>query len=125
LPQSLRVAEAIRALSQTNKPAVLVVDEAQALLGVLEDREIEEAERAGRGEELLSALLTTPLISIFADESLSAATRQMGMYERKALAVLARGDGQRPVGLVSRDDIFYAYSIALQASSETSRKQRV
>jgi CIC family chloride channel protein len=115
LPHTLTVAEAIKTLSQTRKFAVLVVDETGALQGVMLASEIEEAGLSQRGEEPLSALISTPAVSIFADEPLSEAMRRMGIHDQKALAVLARGDDRHPIGLLSRDDIFQAYSVALLA----------
>lgn len=113
LPYTLTVAEAIKTLSQTHQWAIVVVDETEALLGVLVASEIEEAGLSERGEELLSALISTPAVSIFADEALGEAMRLMGVHDQKALPVLSRGDGKRPIGLLSRDNIFQAYSVAL------------
>lgn len=115
LPHTLTVAEAIKTLSQTRKFAVLVVDETGALQGVMLASEIEEAGLSQQGEEPLSALISTPAVSIFADEPLSEAMRRMGIHDQKALPVLARGDDRHPIGLLSRDDIFQAYSVALLA----------
>ena len=122
LPHTLTVAETIRKLKQTHQWVVLVVDETGALLGMLEAGEIEEAGLSERGEEPLSALISTPAVSIFVDETLSEAMRRMGVHDRKALPVLARGDGRHPIGLLSRDDIFQAYSVVLLAKPVEAEK---
>jgi len=76
---------------------------------------VEEAVLDERGEETLTALVSTPATAIFADESLDEAIRRMGVSDQKALPVLARGNARHPIGLLNRDDIFQAYSVALLA----------
>jgi CIC family chloride channel protein len=120
LPYTLPVAEAIKQLKQTHQWAVPVVDEVGALLGVLVASEIEEAGLSERGEEPLSALISTPAVSVFADETLDEAMRRMGVHDQKVLPVLSRGNGRHPIGLLSRDDIFQAYSVALLAKPTES-----
>jgi CIC family chloride channel protein len=120
LPHLLTVAEAVRKLKQTHEWAVLVVDEAGALVGLLTANEIEEAVLAERGEETLAALISTPAVAIFADETLDEAMWRMGVHDQKALPVLERSDGRHPIGLLSRDDIFQAYSVALLAKPAES-----
>ena len=115
LPHTLTVAEAVKKLKQTHQWTVLVIDEAGALVGTLVASEIEEAALSERGEEPLSALISAPAVSICADEPLSEAMRRMGVHDQKILPVLARGDGRHPLGLLSRDNIFQAYSVALLA----------
>lgn len=115
LPHTLTVAEAIKKLKQTHQWAVLVVDESGALLGVLVASEIEEALLSSRGQETLAALISIPAVSVFADEPLSEAIRRMGVHDQKILPVIARESGRHPLGLLSQDDIFQAYSVALLA----------
>ncbi|MBO0789630.1 MAG: chloride channel protein, partial [Ktedonobacteraceae bacterium] len=115
LPHTLTVAEAMMQLKQTHQWAVLVVDDAGALVNVLMVHDLEEAVVALRGEELLGTIISTPADAIFLDETLEEAMRRMGVHDHKVLPVLARGDGRHPVGLLSRDDIFQAYSVALLA----------
>jgi CIC family chloride channel protein len=120
LPHTLPVAEAIKKLKQTHQWAVLVVDETGVLLSMLVASEIEEAGLSERGEEPLAALISTPAVAIFADETLDEAMRRMGVHDQKALPVLTRGGGRYPIGLLSRDDIFQAYSVALFAKPAES-----
>jgi CIC family chloride channel protein len=56
LPRTLTVAQATVRLKQTHQWAVLVVDEAGALVGLLMAHEIEEAVLDERGEETLAAI---------------------------------------------------------------------
>jgi CIC family chloride channel protein len=111
VPQTLTVAEAIVSLKQTHQWAVLVVNEAGALVGLLMAHEIEEAALDERGEETLAALISTPPETIFADEPLDEAIRRLGVHDQKMLPVVARGNARHPIGILGRDDIFHAYSV--------------
>lgn len=112
LPQTLTVAEATVRLKQTHQWAVLVVDEASALVGLLIAHEIEEAILEERGEETLAEIVSHPPETIFADEPLDEAIRRMGVHDQKVLPVVARGNARHPIGVLGRDDIFQAYSVA-------------
>jgi chloride channel protein, CIC family len=112
LPRTLTVASATVRLKQNHHWAVLVVDEAGALVGLLMANNIEEAVLEGRGEETLAAIISTPPETVFADERLDEAIRRMGVHDQKALPVVARGNSRHPIGILSRDDIFQAYSVA-------------
>jgi len=115
LPRTLTVAEAILELKQRNQWGLLVVDKAGALVGVLMAHDIEEAVLAEQGEETLGELVSAsaPLETIFADERLDEAIRRMGVHDQQLLPVIARGNSRHPIGVVGRDDIFKAYSVAL------------
>ncbi len=112
LPRTLTVAEATVRLKQTHQWAVLVVDEAGALVGLLMAHEIEEAVLDERREETLAALISTPPEMIFADEPLDEAIRRLGVHDQQVLPVVARGNARHPIGVLGRDDIFQAYSVA-------------
>lgn len=114
LPWSLTVAEAIVELKQHNQWGLLVVDGAGALAGVLMAHDLEEALLAEQGEEALKKLVNTssPPETIFADEHLDEAIRLLGVHDQALLPVVARGNARHPIGVVSRDDIFKAYSVA-------------
>lgn len=112
LPRTLTVAEATLRLKQNHQWAVLVVDEAGALVGLLIAHEIEEAMLEERGEETLAAIISTPPETVFADERLDEAIRRMGVHDQKVLPVVARGNSRHPIGILSRDDILQAYSVA-------------
>jgi chloride channel protein, CIC family len=114
LPRTLTVAEAILDLKQRTQWGLLVVDEAGALVGVLMAHDLEEAVLAERGEETLGELVSAgaPPETIFADEHLDEAIRRMGVHDQPLLPVVARGNSRHPIGIVGRDDIFKAYSVA-------------
>ncbi len=112
LPRTLTVAQATVRLKQTHQWAVLVVDEAGALVGLLMAHEIEEAILEERGEETLAAIVSHPPETIFADEPLDEAIRRMGVHDQKMISVVARGNARHPIGILSRDDIFTTYSAA-------------
>jgi chloride channel protein, CIC family len=115
LPRTLTVAEAIVELKQRNQWGLLVVDDAGALVGVLMAHDLEEAVLASRGEETLGQFVgaSAPPETIFTDERLDEAMRRMGVHDQQLLPVVARGNARHPIGVLSRDDIFKAYSIAM------------
>ena len=112
LPRTLTVAETIVRLKQTHQWVVLVMDEASVLVGLLMAHEIEEAMLEGRGEETLAEIVSHPPETIFADEPLDEAIRRMGVHDQQVLPVVARGNASHPIGVLGRDDIFQAYSVA-------------
>jgi chloride channel protein, CIC family len=112
LPRTLTVAEATMRLKQNRQWAVLVVDEAGALVGLLMANEIEEAVLEEQGEETLAAIISTPPETVFADEHLDEAIRRMGVHDQRVLPVVARGNSRHPIGMLSRDDILQAYNVA-------------
>jgi len=87
-------------------------DEAGALVDLLMAHEIEEAVLDERGEETLAALISTPPETIFADDHLDEAIRRLGVHGQQLLPVVARGNSRHPIGVLGRDDIFQAYSVA-------------
>jgi CBS domain-containing protein len=58
-------------------------------------------------------LASAPFETIFADERLDEAVRRMGVHDQQLLPVVARSNPKHAVGVLSRDDIFKAYSVAL------------
>ncbi len=112
LPRTLTVAEATVRLKQTHQWAVLVMDEAGALVGLLMAHEIEEAVLDERGEETLAAIVSHPPQTIFAAEPLDEAIRRMGVHDQQVLPVVARDNARHLIGVLGRDDIFQAYSVA-------------
>jgi len=114
LPRTLTVAEAIVELKQRNQWGLLVVDDAGALVGILMAHDLEEAVLAERGEGTLGQLVrvSAPPETIFADERLDEAMRRMGVHDQQLLPVVARGNFRHPIGVLSRDAIFKAYSVA-------------
>ena len=90
------------------------MDEAGALVGVLMANDIEEAvlELSEERRRWQLGSSSAPPETIFADEHLDEAIRRMGVHDQKVLPVVARGNSRHPIGIVSRDDIFQAYSVA-------------
>jgi chloride channel protein, CIC family len=112
LPRTLTVASATLRLRQNHHWAVLVVDEAGTLVGLLMANDIEEAMLEEQGEETLAEIISTPPETVFADDHLDEAIRRMGVHDQRVLPVVARGNSSHPIGILSRDDILQAYSVA-------------
>ena len=58
-------------------------------------------------------MIYTQGMVLMKDERLDEAVRRMGVYDQQLLPVVARGNPKHAVGVLSRDDIFKAYSVAM------------
>jgi CBS domain-containing protein len=75
-------------------------------------RELERAEREGRGEEPVLGLARAPSIALPADQSVDAALAALGRQQSAELPVVSRGDSGRLVGIVTLGDVAAAVARA-------------
>jgi chloride channel protein, CIC family len=66
---------------------------------------------------VIKELATTDVITVHADEDLDRAMQKMGYRNIEQLPVVAREDGRKLVGIISRRDMVSAYNRALMARS--------
>ena len=107
VPAAAPLAEALDRLSATDEPALPVVDESGAFLGVLLDDELEQA-LGEEDEESDAGSLMRQLPTLTATESLAEATATLVKSESAGLAVLDE-KGERVVGWLSHRDILRVY----------------
>ena len=101
------LAEALDRLSATDEPALPVVDESGAFLGVLLDDELEQA-LGEEDEEADARSLARQLPTLTPTESLAEATATLVKTDSAGLAVLDE-KGERVVGWLSHRDILRVY----------------
>jgi len=107
LPAAAPLAEVLDRLSATDEPALPVVDESGAFLGVLLDDELEQA-LGEEDEESDAGSLMRQLPTLTPTESLAEATATLVKSESAGLAVLDE-KGERVVGWLSHRDILRVY----------------
>jgi len=107
VPAAAPLAEVLDRLSATDEPALPVVDESGAFLGVLLDDELEQA-LGEEDEESDAGSLMRQLPTLTPTESLAEATATLVKSEGAGLAVLDE-KGERVVGWLSHRDILRVY----------------
>ena len=107
VPAAAPLAEVLDRLSATDEPALPVIDESGAFLGVLLDDELEQA-LGEEDEESHAGSLMRQLPTLTATESLAEATATLVKSESAGLAVLDE-KGERVVGWLSHRDILRVY----------------
>jgi chloride channel protein, CIC family len=107
VPAAAPLAEVLDRLSATDEPALPVVDESGAFLGVLLDDELEQA-LGEEDEEAHAGSLMRQLPTLTPTESLAEATATLVKSESAGLAVLDE-KGERVVGWLSHRDILRVY----------------
>ena len=107
VPAAAPLAEVLDRLSATDEPALPVVDESGAFLGVLLDDELEQA-LGEEDEESDAGSLMRQLPTLTPTESLAEATATLVKSESAGLAVLDE-KGERVVGWLSHRDILRVY----------------
>jgi CIC family chloride channel protein len=112
-PGDLLVSESVDLLDRNNTRAPLIVDQHGAIEAIATLQDVERALLDNNPGLTLSEIGSRPVQTVTADESLSQAVHKMGVQDIGQLAVVARGDLTRPVGLLRRADVVRAYSQAM------------
>jgi signal-transduction protein with cAMP-binding, CBS, and nucleotidyltransferase domain len=109
LPAEATVAEAVAAMAEARRSAVLAVDGAGAAIGILTEQDV--ARRIAfriAGDAPLSAVMTAPVIGVGASEPLWRAVGLMRLRRLRHLAVL--DEAGRPAGMLHRFETYAAAS---------------
>lgn len=121
----LSVAEASELLSQKREPALLIVDEANELEGIVTVSDVQSAMLDNRPGIPLGEIASRPVVTTFPNDTLAEAIRKMGVRDIRQLPVVRRSNPRRILGLLRRDDIVRAYSRAVLERVESERKRPV
>jgi signal-transduction protein with cAMP-binding, CBS, and nucleotidyltransferase domain len=109
LPAATPVAEAVAAMAEARRSAVLAVDDEGAAIGILTEQDV--ARRIAfrvAGDVPLSAVMTAPVIGVGPSEPLWRAVGQMRLRRLRHLAVL--DEAGRPAGMLHRFETYAAAS---------------
>ena len=83
-----------------------VIDEYEKLVGVIRRRELENPEVSGNKKIL--EIVKGPLIVLYEDNTMREAADMMASYKVTRIPIVAHGDHQKLIGLISHDDILTA-----------------
>lgn len=123
--RDVSLAEAADILSQDGDRALVVLDDHGALEAIATIQDIEAALLDNEPGLMLAEIATRPVVTAYADESLSQAVHKMGVRDLGQLPVVARGAPGKVIGLVRRGDVVRAYSHAMLDRLETQRQRPI
>ncbi len=115
------VAEAAAELERTRDRALIVIDANGSPSGIVTIHDIERALLDNKPGAPLAEVASRPVLTAFADETLSQAIQRMGVRDLGQLPVVTRSQPPRVIGLLRRADIVRAYNRALLARLEAQR----
>jgi CIC family chloride channel protein len=121
LAGDVTVTEAAQWLDERQARALLVLDADGALDGIATIQDIERALLDSHPGATLDSVASRPVVTAFADDSLSQAAHRMGVRDLGQLPVVSRYDPRRVIGMLGRADVVRAYSTAVLDSVETQR----
>ena len=119
------VAEAGEKLEESRERALLVVDEAGNLDGIVTIRDVERALLDNEPGATLAKVASRPVQTAFPDEPLSEVIRRMGVQDLGQLPVVERSSPRVPIGILRRVDVIRAYSKSMIGRIETQRQRPV
>jgi chloride channel protein, CIC family len=122
-PSETLVSEAVELLDQTGDRALVVLDESGALDAIATFGDLETPLLDNKPGLTVGEVASRPVVTVFADESLSQAMHKMGVRDVGQLPVVGRGVSSRVLGMLRRADIVRAYSHAMlnRIESQTRR----
>jgi chloride channel protein, CIC family len=123
--RDLSLAEAAEQLSQDGDRALVVLDEARRLDGIATLQDVEAALLDNNPGLTLAEVATRPVVTAYADESLSQAVHKMGVRDLGQVPVVARRDSHQVIGLLRRVDVVRAYSHAVLDRLESQKHRPV
>ena len=122
VPRDLTVTEAAEQLAERGQEALLVLDDAGRLAGIVTSGDIERTLLDNTTGARIGEIASYPVVTLFPDETLSHALHQLGLHDFRQLPVVARDAPTRPIGLLRRGDVIGTYSRTLRERLESRRE---
>ncbi len=119
ISRDISVTEAAEQLAAQGQEALLVVDEAGQLAGIVTAGDIERTLLDNATGARVGKIASYPVVTLFPDETLSHALHQLGTHDFRQLPVVARDAPTRPLGLLRRGDVIGTYSRTLRERLES------
>jgi chloride channel protein, CIC family len=113
IEENMSVEDLRRYFHESGRRGAMALDPEGRLLGIVTLRDLERALVEDRGPEKVADILTTEVITAFADENLDEVVKQAGMLEVGYIPVVTRDRPRVPVGILVRSDIIRAYGSAI------------
>ena len=106
--------ELTKTFLRTNRHAFVVLDDDKRLIGIVSLSDLRRVDEEQRAAGLsVGEIMTRSLITAFPDETLDVVLRRMGPGDLSRLPVVVRDDPTRLLGVLRRNDLVRAYSLAL------------
>jgi CBS domain-containing protein len=115
------VAEAAAELEASRNRALIVTGPDGTPRGIVTIHDVERALLDNKPGATLEEVASRPVLTAFADESLSQAIQRMGVRDLGQLPVVTRSQPPRVIGLLWRVDVVAAYSRAMLQRLEAQR----
>jgi CIC family chloride channel protein len=125
ISQDHSVVEASEMLGQSREHALVLVNDAGELDGVVSTGDVAKALLENKPGQPVSSIATRPVVTAFPDETLSQALRRMSVRDIRQLPIVRRSRPKRVLGMLRRNDISRAYSQAMIERMETEHQRPV
>ena len=116
------VAEASEILGQSREHALVLVNEAGEIDGMVTIGDVGKALLENKPGQPLSGIATRAVVTAFPDETLSQAIRRMSVRDIQQMPIVRRSNPKRVLGMLRRNDISRAYSQAMLERMETEQQ---
>ncbi len=123
LPATLPLSEATTKLNEYTRRGLPVVDENQALFGIITINDIKRAIDAGLpGKTPISKIATTNVLVAFPDETMADVIRRINVRDIGRLPVVDRNNPGQVLGLIRREDLSRAYNLTLTNRAKVQQR---
>lgn len=124
-PRDLTVTEATERLEESNGWALIVVDERDALIGIVTASDLERAMLDNKIGATVTEIASRSVVTAVVDEDLSQAVHRMNAHDVRQMPVVAREDPTHMIGVLNRADVVRAYSRTVLKQLERQRRRPV
>ncbi|MFQ5560107.1 MAG: CBS domain-containing protein, partial [Nitrospinota bacterium] len=100
-----------------------IVNDAGELTGIISYKDINNALSTDRAEVSVKEVMTTDVITCYADETLRAAIEKLGKKNIGRMPVVDSDDPTKLIGLISRKSILKSFKKELQARGDSNRSE--
>ena len=119
------VAEASEILGESREHALVLVNDAGEIDGVVSIGDVGKALLENKPGQPVSSIATRAVVTAFPDETLSQALRRMSVRDIQQMPIVRRSNPKRVLGMLRRNDISRAYSQAMLERMESEQQRPV
>jgi CBS domain-containing protein len=124
-PADMLLTDSAAELDRAAARALLILGRGGAPDGIATVQDIEAALLDNQLGLTLGEVATRPVVTVYADESLSQAVQKMGVRDVGQVPVVTRGTTGQVVGMLNRADVVRAYSGAMLERVESQTRQPI
>ena len=119
------ISEVMRELAGDPEAAPLVLDDEDAIVGIISNADLNEAIAGGDHDRPAFEIASRDVRTVFADHTLHDALGIFAFAQSHSLPVVTREDPRRAVGALRRSDITQAYSGAVERRDTATRRNQL